>query len=408
MKKLTIIFAILVSLAACKKEPDSPPENILDASKAITIDSLRKWQQSVSPNGISITDSLHLFAIVTMDEVEGNLYKNLYIQDHTAGVNMRMTSASSFAVGDSLRISLFGAYLSEYSGVIQLDSIDPDNMIVRQSSDNLMAPAVKLLNEITPADEGMLIQINNVQFTAPELSNTYADALNQSSQNRILEDCFGNTVIVRTSGFANYAGQTVKQGNGNMTAIVNVFGTDIQLYIRSLEELTLNNARCPGQLILKDFDDDDITSGGWTSVQVEGPSVIWTTSTAGGAPNPYAVITNWTGSANTLTENWLISPSMDLTSGGASLQFRNAYKFSGAPLELLISTDYTGSGNPNSSTWVDLGGSVNWSAGDFVWANSGIIDLSAYNQSSVYVAFKYTGSASSGSTWEIDDIVVVG
>jgi len=36
--------------------------------------------------------------------------------------------------------------------------------------------------------------------------------------------------------------------------------------------------------------------------------------------------------------------------------------------------------------------------------NSGDIDLSTYISTNTRVAFKYTGTENSGSTWEIDDV----
>ena len=409
MKKLIFILASIAVITACKKDPVHPPLNVLDPADIVTVDSLRKLQESVSPNSIQITDSLSVFATVTMDEAAGNIYKNLYIQDDTVGINVRLTASSDLKVGDSIRIALYGAVLSEYNGVIQLDNIDPDNAIVKQASDRDVQPQVMSITEISVADEAKLIQLNNVQFTASELGKTYADALNQSSENRILEDCNGNNIIVRTSGFADFAGETIADGNGSMTFIVNRFGDELQLLIRDPNEIELNNQRCAGQILLKDFDDDDVTSGGWTTVQVSGPSVVWETSTLGGAATPYGVISNWNGSSNDACENWLISPSLNLASSSSpNLQFNNAYNYGGPALELLVSTDYSGSGDPNIATWTDLSAQVTWSSGGFAWVNSGSVDLSGFLSAAVYIAFKYTGSNSDGSTWELDDIIING
>ncbi|MBD3635817.1 MAG: DUF5017 domain-containing protein [Crocinitomicaceae bacterium] len=408
MKRLFIIISILSLATACRKEPDSPPENLLNEANAVTIDSLRTWQQSVSPNGVSITDSLHVYGIITMDESDGNLYKNLYMQDHTAGIQIRLTATSDYAVGDSVRINLTGAYLSEYAGVIQLDSIDPDLMIVKQSSGNGFAPANMDISDITVDHEGLLIVIDSVQFTTAELSNTYADHISQSAQNRILEDCQGNTILVRTSGFADYAGQTVKQGNGSIVAIVSRYNSELQLYIRSLPELTLDGPRCAGQIVSKDFEDGDINSGGWSVVMVSG-TVPWIVDVFSG--NNFAKITNWDGANNNACESWYISPELDLTaSSSASISFDNDVNYSGDPLQLLVSTDYSGSGDPNLATWVDISSSVSWDPNGSSWGfhPSGSVDLSAYTGNTVYVGFKYTGTNFSGSTWEIDNILITG
>lgn len=406
IRAINILVVLSLLFVGCTKEPDSPPENILSGSKVITIDSLRSWQQGASPELVTITDSLHLYAIVTMDESEGNIYKNLYVQDHTGAINMRLTAGSDFAVGDSLRISLVGAVLSEYSGVIQLDNIDPDNAIIRQSAGHDLTPQTMSLSDITIEDEGKLVRITNVQFANSELLETYADAANQESEDRIIEECgTGNQMIVRTSGFANFADEVVAQNKGDLVCIVSRFNDVIQLIIRDFDEINLTGERCAGQIFVKDFDDESINSGGWITVVVNGIH-NWETNDMGHS-SFYAQMSNW-DSGNTASETWLISPVIDLSSGSGSMSFMNAYNFTGDPLQLMVSTDFPGSGDPNLSTWTDISGMVNWSTGSFDFVDSGTIDLSSFNSATVYIAFKYTGTDSSGSTWELDDITVNG
>ncbi|MBI3135615.1 MAG: choice-of-anchor J domain-containing protein [Bacteroidetes bacterium] len=404
MKKTIILFsASVLAVTACEKEPDSPPIGSLLPAQIITIDSLRNWETTTGP--VSIQEDLSVYGIITMDESSGNIYKQLYVQDQTAAIQVRLTASCDFKVGDSVRIDLNGAYLSDYAGVIQLDSIDPAKDIIRQSSDNTVNPAVKTIDQITLADEAMLVKLENVQFQYGELSNTFADAANQSSENRIIEDCSGNTIIVRTSGYASFAGTDLPTGNGSIVCIVNQFNGELQLIVRSFNEVKLSGTRCPGQLLLKDFDDNSVTSGGWIVQQVIGVET-WTTSTAGGAPEPYGVIDNYNG-GNTQTESWLISPALDLSnSTAADMTFENACNYTGDALQLLISTNYSGSGDPNGAAWTAL--TANWSAGSWAWVNAGTIDLSAYLQSNVRIAFKYTGSNADGKTWEIDDIIING
>lgn len=404
MKKLILIIPVaFVVLSSCKKDPDSPPIDTIQSSQIITIDSLRNWETTAGPT--SITEDLSVYGIVTMDESSGNIYKQLYIQDHTGAIQVRLSASSDFKVGDSVRIALNGAYLSDYAGVIQLDSIDPTTDIIKQSAGNTFNPEIKTMDQITLEDEGRLVKLENVQFQYAELTNTYADAIGQSSENRMLEDCNGNVIIVRTSGFASFAGTDLPTGSGSMVCIVNQFNGELQLIIRSLGEVTLSGTRCAGQLLLKDFDDNSVTSGGWIVQQVIGVET-WTTSTAGGAAEPYGVIDNYT-TGNTQTESWLISPALDLSnSTSADLTFENACNYTGDALELLISTNYSGTGDPNGATWTAL--SATWSTGTWAWVNSGIIDLSAYLQSNVRIAFKYIGTNSDGKTWEIDDIIING
>lgn len=166
------------------------------------------------------------------------------------------------------------------------------------------------------------------------------------------------------------------------------------------------NAANAQYLPLKGFEDQSVTSGGWTT-QVEVGADDWSTNNQGSGHSGtyYGTITNYNGSGNDPSEAWLISPSVDLS--GATmpvLTFISAYKFAGPTLEVKVSTDYTGSGSPAAATWTDL--SPTLSSGSFSWAPSGNVDLSSYNGQTIYVAFRYTGSASDGSTWELDDIKI--
>ncbi len=88
-----------------------------------------------------------------------------------------------------------------------------------------------------------------------------------------------------------------------------------------------------------------------------------------------------------------------------TLNFYNAVGYDGPALEAMISNDYNGS-DPSSATWTDL--SYVSSPDFFDWISSGDIDISSVSGTAVYVAFKYTSTASDAATWELDDIFITG
>ena len=92
----------------------------------------------------------------------------------------------------------------------------------------------------------------------------------------------------------------------------------------------------------------------------------------------------------------------------ANLSFRTAYNFDGDPLRLMVSSDYDGQGNPNDFSWTDLTDQFDWSPGGYEWAESGILDVLAYANPKLYVAFKYTSTTAAASTWEVDWVRVIG
>lgn len=126
------------------------------------------------------------------------------------------------------------------------------------------------------------------------------------------------------------------------------------------------------------------------------------------ATAPYGVQMNgYASGVDHLNRDWLISPKMDLTGTAYPLlSFYSRNAFAGDQLQLKISTDYSGSGNPELATWTDLNGKFP-SVGSDVWTLSAGINLSAYKQSSVYFAFVYTSTTDDGSRWTLDDISVI-
>ena len=412
MKRVLLIsIAIIGVMTACKKEVDHPPLSVLNDANVRTISQVIDMYVG---DPITITDTISLFATVTMDATDGNIYKNLYIQDDSGAINLRLTASADFFVGDSLRVNLLGAIIDNYNGVMQISEVDPEIKIVKQASGKNISPKVVSIADINFDLVNQLVKLENVQFVPGDINGTYAIAAGQSSKNVTLEDCFGNSVLLRTSGFANFAGDSIAEGNGSIVLIVDRFNNDLQVKIRSFSEIEMSGERCSGvaleagAVLSKNFDDNSITSGGWLVQQVIGTST-WETSTLGGAADPYAKITNYAGS-NTACENWLISPKIQFLGAAPTISFDNDGNYPGPQLQLMVSTDYNGIGNPTSATWIDITSTVTWDSDLFGWGfeNTGDVDLSAFSGQTVYIAYLYTGSDSDGSTWEVDEIMITG
>lgn len=127
----------------------------------------------------------------------------------------------------------------------------------------------------------------------------------------------------------------------------------------------------------------------------------------GTAAFPNAVQMNgFANGTNVPNIDWLISPSLNLTgSTFPLLSFWSRTAFNGQPLQLKISTDYT-SGDPNLATWNDLNGKFPGLASN-IWTLSSDINLSAFKQANVHIAFIYTSSDEEGARWTLDDISVI-
>lgn len=226
-------------------EFDTPPIKTLDENIVFTISDLR----DICPVGsqYNFTGDSIVFGVVTMDESSGNIYKKLYIQDNDQAVELRLTASSRIREGDSIRVNLKGSTLGYYNQQFQVDKLDIANLILQASGLNkepilVTIPDLKASNFPTEY-QSKLIRIENVQFLSGELGETYADAANQTDQSRTLQDRDLNTIIVRTSGFASFAGVEVARGSGTITAIVTQFHDTRQLVIRQLSEVELDGER---------------------------------------------------------------------------------------------------------------------------------------------------------------------
>jgi hypothetical protein len=124
----------------------------------------------------------------------------------------------------------------------------------------------------------------------------------------------------------------------------------------------------------------------------------------GSAPNGLQI--NGFSGTNVPNEDWLISPAFDLTGTTFPLlSFWSRTAFNGQPLKLRVSTNYPGTGNPNSYTWTDLNGKFPGQTSDS-WTLSENINLSAYKTTNTYFAFVYTSTVDDGARWTLDDITV--
>jgi len=408
---ITLLFAT-VFISGCKKKFDLPPEKgDLANSGSVTIDSLVKKYASyyitytTSPTKLfRFSDDATLICTVTADETSGNIYKGVFVEDATGTMLVKLLNSGGLGVGDKIMINLRNIALDDYGGMIQLDSVDIEKSVKKISSGNMVTPTKMSFNQMMQTNtwgllkyQGKLVMLDSVEFLAGEKGKSFADSVNKFSLDRIMQNAAGQQVIVRTSGYANFAKNRIPCGKGSIVALVGEYNGDVQLTIRDFKEVKIANDNCP--LIVKGFDDfQTIEHGGWTNYNVTA-NIDWTIGTYGG--RIYGNITSYP--SNVACETWLISPSIDISNApNPKFSFVSAYNYSGLPLEVYVSTNYT-SGAPATATWTQL--SPTLSPGSFQWTSSGVISLNAYKSTNTRVAFKYS-TTGSGSTWEVDDIAI--
>ncbi|WP_276481912.1 T9SS-dependent choice-of-anchor J family protein [Paraflavitalea pollutisoli] len=106
------------------------------------------------------------------------------------------------------------------------------------------------------------------------------------------------------------------------------------------------------------------------------------------------------------SQDWLISPALDLSGYNIPLlRFYSRTRFEGPSLQIKVSTNYSGTGDPAAATWTTLAGKFPNENSD-VWTLSDSINLSAYKQAGVHIAWVYTATAFEAARWSIDDVAI--
>jgi hypothetical protein len=408
--KISLVLIAGLIISSCKKKFDLPPDRNIANSGSITIDSivgryLNHYVLNNTPMSFyRFSGDVNLTCTVTADEISGNIYKQVFVEDGTGGLQLRLINGYGLNMGDRIRINLNGVLLDNYGQMVQLDSIDIDKRVVKISSGNPVVPVKTTFNELLKMNNGIskfqsrLVMLDSVEFAAGDKGQFYSDTSTYKySIDRTLLNSAQVPVVVRTSGYANFAKNLIPCGKGSIIAVAGQYNSTIQLTIRQLSDVNISYDNCP--LMAKTFNDGSISSGGWTNYRVTG-TVDWVPGAYSG--QSYGQISNYSGGSNHACETWLISPPVDLSaSSNPNLSFQTAYNYSGPTLTVCVSTNYN-SGDPNAASWTPISAAL--SPGSWTWQGSGKIPLN--KSANTRVAFKYSGTASNGSTWEIDDIAI--
>lgn len=239
---------LILGLSACvKNDFEIPDPMVIPVGEVVSIAELRQLIAANDNKPIKFTEDVSVFGVITMDGTTGNIYRGAFLQDATSAVNLRLMSPGGLFRGDSIHLNLKGTTLSFYEQMLQIDSVHTGNNVKKLATMVEVEPVVTdILTLLTdPSYQARVVKLEGVEFHQNELGQTFADKENLITVNRMLRDCSGNQIIVRTSGYAGFADAPIPQGNGTFVGILAQFRNDRQLFIRSLDEVQLDGERCP-------------------------------------------------------------------------------------------------------------------------------------------------------------------
>lgn len=225
----------------------------------------------LTKNTFDQRDTIIIVGKVTSDDKDGNFYKSLFIEDATGAIEIKVSKTSlynDYKRGQKIAVICNDLYLGDYGGQIQLGSIYSNNGVteigglegdpiisrhifmasrtIEQEAPLLFTPAQQV-----PANIGRLVLIENVQIkdTLSPITGktfTYADSENHITYNHellVYMQTFSNPLVLRTSGYAKFAANTIPTKRGTLTGILTYYNGTYQLIIRDTSDVKFNQDR---------------------------------------------------------------------------------------------------------------------------------------------------------------------
>ena len=258
------LFSLLVVLQACEyNDYDNPPE--VEKIDPIHRTNSIKELKSLYVEGGKVIDMIDDYVVqgkVISSDKEGNIYKSLVIQDETGGIEIKINSSglyNYFKQGTTVFLRANKLNVGAYGGTLSIGSVPVDknyendfipaavmeNYIIKAGKGEPVKPTLLTIPTLKSEYNNMLINLYNVQFLQSEVANdlTFADGVNQQTENRTLVDAKGNRLVVRTSGYARFAQTLLPLGSGSVTGILTYFHETAQLTIISIKDVQLDKPR---------------------------------------------------------------------------------------------------------------------------------------------------------------------
>lgn len=236
--------AVSLTLASCMDGDDSlfndtwkEPEasispygnNDITEDNIITIADLKSrssYAKAISSNKYEqIKEDIKIKARVTGNDLAGNIYKQVIVQDATGGIIIGVNKAGLcgyLAEGQEIIVDLKDLYIGGYGGTAQIGS--PYNGGIGRMAESIWMKHFKLVgsidaNQIKPIEftpnstsdnnlVGKLVVLKNVTFKSADGVKTLINGKRESSTSNYYHqeiDGFSSNVVIRTSSYADFA-----------------------------------------------------------------------------------------------------------------------------------------------------------------------------------------------------------
>lgn len=249
------LFFLAISLAfialSCEREYTPPPLNepIYEGQREnTTIKDLRSKFASITDPTL-IDENLVLRVVVVGNDESGNIYKQMYVEDASGGINIGIDQNSmytTYQVGQELYIHLKDLYMVKYGGELQIgmDKTNANRISWETFKLHAFANSWPSIEKATPTEITLgnlssdmvnrLVVIKNVRFVNGG-KKAFTDG--ERTTNESIRSADGNFLDVRSSNFSNFAKNMLPTGSGTVVGMLGRFNGGWQLFLRTIDDV---------------------------------------------------------------------------------------------------------------------------------------------------------------------------
>ncbi len=258
----TLVSLIAVGFSSCvKKDYDEPVTANLDPVGVAATHTIAQLQTKAIANIPTLIDEdIIISGVIIADDESGSFYKEMIIQDSTAGLSIQLDVSNyntNYPIGRRIFVKCKGLYiakdadlnysigLKDAATIARIPQTLYEQYIIKGKWGVPVTPTKISLTNVNNVKTNTLIQLDSVEFQPSDAGKTYANAATLTYKNTVILDCSGNSVIVYTSGYAKFANEKTPVNNGTLLSVYKLYRGAPELIMRNAEDAIMTNPnRC--------------------------------------------------------------------------------------------------------------------------------------------------------------------
>lgn len=254
-------------------EWDEPNVNITYGNEALTEDNIVSIAQvksdyatAIANTPVKITDDIKIKGVITSNDIAGNIYSYITIDDGTGAIFVNIAEAGLFSylpVGQEILISLQDIYIGGYGsqpGIGTPYTNKNERTYISRMGPALWRQHFKLIGKpdesrVVPVEFdqskykdadymkencGKLMTLKNVTFKKGDGTTQWAPESDKDAGNGVNRGLTGfseSNLVVRSSSYADFAADPLPTGTVDITGIFGRYNSTWQIAIRSMDDV---------------------------------------------------------------------------------------------------------------------------------------------------------------------------